>query len=190
MPGGQTGIENPVEYVAEALNLDPQTTEALKALRSGDSLNASTLLNLLIPIGNNAVQDEYEDSDLNLQRSVRPNQIWEYVDDPLFGNFIFQEFPDAQSLESYVQDPTYMETEENEGICFAFQVIERSEAPEGGRRLEEAGSNDYELELFFNDLGPRSNVRAIPNQKRPAADPTIAEPDANSYLQYQLGGFN
>lgn len=147
--------------MAEALGLDAQTTQALKAISGGEPLNASTLLSLFIPIGNNQVQDEYEESDLNLQRSVRPEQIWDYVDDPLFGNFTFTEFESTASLERYIQDPTYMETEENEGICFAFQVIER--AGSAGRRLESSESNDYELELMFNDIGPRSNVRGIPN---------------------------
>lgn len=62
-----------------------------------------------------------------------------------FGQFEVRKFETTQALEDYIvkdEDP-------NQGICFGFKIMENSD-------------EDYELELFFNDLWPDTSI-SIPN---------------------------
>ena len=54
-------------------------------------------------------------------------------------NFKMTEFESKIALDAYLEDPEHGKTPEKPGVCFGFTVHEKKR-------------NNFELELFFNDL--------------------------------------
>ena len=59
-----------------------------------------------------------------------------------FGNFKIKEFSSKDELDAYISSEQVEYDEDYEQVCFGFSVHENEQ------------KNDYELELFFNDLRP------------------------------------
>jgi hypothetical protein len=72
----------------------------------------------------------------------------ESVEFDRFGDYRFITFNSSNELQQYVKDKDYGFSERKPGVCFGFQINNRS-----------LGS--YELELFFNDQYPES-TRGVP----------------------------
>jgi hypothetical protein len=60
---------------------------------------------------------------------------------PMFGNFTIKNFSSIEELYAYIGDEDYGEYVKP-AICFGFKIVQNS-------------INNFELELFFNDLWPR-----------------------------------
>lgn len=67
----------------------------------------------------------------------------------MFGKFNIQSFESEEKLFAYIGDENYGNAS-MPGVCFGFSIYENKH-------------NDYEYELFFNDLWP-TNLRSIPSQ--------------------------
>lgn len=74
----------------------------------------------------------------------------------------------------YISDVDYGVDKSRPAVCFGFSVKENS-------------LSDYEVDLYFNDLWPR-DYRAIPDQKKPGADPSIKTPILVEYDLYTEEG--
>lgn len=66
-----------------------------------------------------------------------------------FGDFRVQRFNSSEELEAYLKHPEYGRNADIPAVCFGYSVIENK-------------SNDYEVELMFNDLWP-PEYRGIPS---------------------------
>ena len=75
-----------------------------------------------------------------------------------FGEFELRPFESKDELWAYISHPEYELNMDRQGICFGFHIIENSQ-------------NDYELDLYFNDLFP-TNIRSLPSQRQAPTDPT------------------
>ena len=71
----------------------------------------------------------------------------------MIGNFTIKLFDSKDELWSYIGND-YYGLDRMPAICFGFRVFENAK-------------NNFEVELFFNDLTP-VNYKSIPNQKKGA----------------------
>jgi hypothetical protein len=72
----------------------------------------------------------------------RRAKILNYTKYPL-GNFTIKQYNSTEELFDYIGDVNYGIDPTRPAVCFGFSIKENS-------------LSDYEVELFFNDLWPRS----------------------------------
>jgi len=53
-------------------------------------------------------------------------------------DFTYKEFESEKSINDYIKDPNYMQTEDRPGICFGFII-------------EENSISDFDIKIFQND---------------------------------------
>lgn len=164
----------PESDLASNLGILNQTTidTAIEDLNLTES-EAQMIRNYATAVGN--LNISFVDSNATEMYDQAVSAVFGELAMQYFGDFRVQRFNSSEELEAYLLLPEYGRSADIPAVCFGYSVIENA-------------SNDYEVELMFNDLWP-PEYRGIPSQKMPASDPTITYPLVLEYENYIQGGY-